>query len=108
MDNRISRDAFTNKSHYPSKPEPILKEYSDLSEKKETFLQAYSRKVFNQKLTKGLLYLYQKSLPSKLKLNTTNFLLNYFQEKFKKELRVKFKCCFGEDRRASMDYSNTV
>lgn len=31
-------------------------------------------------------------------------------EKFKKELRIKFKCCFGDnaDRRPSMDYSNTV
>jgi len=30
-------------------------------------------------------------------------------EKFKKELRLKLKCCFGEvDRRPSMDYSNTV
>jgi len=29
-------------------------------------------------------------------------------EKFKKELRVKFKCCFNDVRRPSMDYSNTV
>jgi len=30
-------------------------------------------------------------------------------EKFKKELRIKFKFCFGEDaRRQSMEYSNTI